>query len=58
MLLKPTNLIDMADDDAAKKKEKPMTFASKHTSVTHSDSGLNLSLLVVFRIKLVGYSTG
>jgi hypothetical protein len=48
----------MADDDAAKKKEKPMTFASKHTSVTHSDSGLNLSLLVVFRIKLVGYSTG
>lgn len=58
MLLKPTNLIDMADDDAAKKKEKPMTFASKQTSVTHSDSGLNLSLLVVFRIKLVGYSTG
>jgi hypothetical protein len=48
----------MADDDAAKKKEKPMTFASKHTSVTHSDFGLNLSILVVFRIKLVGYSTG
>ena len=58
MLLKPTNLIDMADDDAAKKKEKPMTFASKHTSETNSDLGLNLSLLVVFRIEPVGYSTG
>ncbi len=48
----------MADDDAAKKKEKPMTFASKHTSETNSDLGLNLSLLVVFRIELVGCSTG
>ena len=24
----------MADDEAAKKKEKPMTFASKHHSLT------------------------
>jgi hypothetical protein len=48
----------MADDDAAKKKEKPMTFASKHTSNIHSYSGLNLSLLVVYRIEPVGYSTG